>query len=102
MSPALEEGFWRPTRLTSRISRNATLLRRKIRRPHVRPVYLFHQLVGLLGFDCFPNLPVGQYRVPVLFSFLPAGMSHAGYECVVPIGCPPRRPVTHDLQIVFG
>jgi hypothetical protein len=29
-------------------------------------------------------------------------MSHEVYECVVPIGCPLRYPVTHDLQIVFG
>src|SRR5215467_12955719 len=79
-----------------------SLHRRKIRRPHVRSVYLFHQLVGLLGFDCLLNLRVGQHCVPVLSCFLPAGMSHEVDECVVPIGCPLRYPVTDDLQIVFG
>src|SRR5579863_10435321 len=103
MSPALEEGFWRRSRLTNRIPRIATLLhRRKIRRPHERSVYLFHQLVGLLGFDCFLSPRVGQHRVPVLFCFLATGMSHEVDECVVPSGCPLWYPVTHDLQIVFG
>src|SRR2546421_2166314 len=41
--------------------RVATLLHRgKIRGPHVRSVYLFHQLVGLLGFDCLLNLRIDR------------------------------------------
>src|SRR5580704_6976389 len=64
----------------------ALLHRRKIRRTHVRHVYFFHRFVGLLGFEHLLKFWVCTERIPVLFRFLSAGMSHHKDECIVPSG----------------
>jgi len=80
------------------------LHRRKIRRSHVHHVYFFHKFAGLFGVlsDQLLKIWVGSHSIPVLFRFLPAGMSNEENEGVVPSGRLLGHPVAHNLQIVLG
>src|ERR1700730_17989002 len=92
------------SREKSTLANLALLHRRKIRRPHIQHVYFFHEFGGRIGVlsDQLLKIWVGPHSIPILVRFLPAGMSHDENECVVPSGRPLGRPVTHNLQIVFG
>ena len=80
------------------------LHRRKIRRSHVQHVYFFHKFADRFGVLSHQLLKiwVGSHSIPVLFRFLPAGMSNEENEGVGPSGRLFGYPVTHNLEIVFG
>src|SRR5882724_931495 len=78
--------------------------RREIRWTHVHLVHSKHfaRLVyeGLRGFDVRSEHRVDVKRVPVLFRFFPAGMSHDVDERVFPSGIFVWYPVADDVNAV--
>src|SRR5215813_4403252 len=76
--------------------------RRKIRRTHVGRIDSVNKLLRVLGFYILLEAWVGVKRVPVLFRFLPAGMSHKVNEGVVPSRLVVRHPEADDIEAVLG
>src|SRR5258705_13573045 len=78
------------------------LHRRIVGRTHIRFVHVFYDLVGILGFPKLLERRVGMERGPVLFPYLPVGMSHKIDECVSKSRIIVGYPITDDIEIVLG